>query len=308
MAELTPQIERICAEGSMHSWHVAVIPANPEATDITVNYNGEQLIAAASLTKLAVARSVIINGIPLDTPISLEPQDRREEPDILHYFPDGHTMEVGVLLERMLVNGSITATRMLVRKQGGPQKINEMNAVTYPTTLLKPVEKEGYPIASPEAAFNFGSTSALEAAGLLRELLQNPPVNAILRRSTFDCALRGNLRDQEPSHPPKMPIDTTANRLIARSIGHRMPHAIADYLLKRTTPHGSTRFPNKEGSMNDEEKQHENVRHDVALIGDYVIAAGSVNLTTKDAPFGRYNSAHITHRRLGVAVYHYSHT
>lgn len=308
---LTSQIETICGNPKIPGgWNVAVLPANPAEGGLSAAYEGEEVIAAASLTKMAIAHCVLIRDLPLDGPIELQPEDRPPgpDPDIVQYFRDGYTIDIGTALERMLISGSNTCARALVRTLGGAKKANETIAETYPNTQLEIVQHPDHPYTEngPYARFTYGTTTATEAANLLRDLLQDAYVATLLGNSTFNYALRRSLAAEDNTRTPKMPADTALNRQIAKHLGGILPDAAATYLLQRTTPRGKTNFPNKEGSMTDEKDPQQRVRHDVARIGNFIVAACS-NGYLEDLPIGPNHPSHTVHGQLGRAVYNYSH-
>ncbi|HEU4965917.1 MAG TPA: serine hydrolase [Candidatus Saccharimonadales bacterium] len=310
MYTLSSQIEAICGNPEAPgAWNVAVLPVDPTEGGLTAAYDSGKTIAAASLTKIAIAHCVLERDLPLDAPIQLEPEDRLPEPDIVQHFREGYTMDIGTTLERMLVNGSNTCARMLARTLGGAQKINEAIAATCPNTQLQIVKHPDHPYTEngPYARFTYGTTTAEEAAELFRDLLQDSYVAKMLTHSTFDYALRRNLAAHDGPRPPRMPAGGQLGRQIAKHFGDILPDAVASYLLQRTTPRGQTSFPNKEGSMTDEQDPEQRVRHDVALIGGRYIVAACSSGYSEDLPIGPSHPGHTIHGRLGETVYNYTH-
>jgi len=304
---LTTQIETICTASKVSGdWSVAVVPANPAEGGLSAAHDPQRIMAAASIAKLGITYSVLERNIPLDKVIQLQPEDRLPEPDIVRYFRDGFTLDVGTALERMLTNSSNTCARMLVRALGGPQNVNEIVAAQYPHTQLQAIQHPDYSIDGPHARFAYGTTTAPEAAGLMRELLQDSYVGRMLSHSTYDYALRRQLFPKDNLNMPILPRGARTYRQIAKIAGGHLPDAAARYLLQHTTPQGQTRFPNKEGSMTDEKDPQQRVRHDIAHIGNFIVAACSNNYG-EDLPVGPLHPAHQTHGRIGKAVYNYSH-
>lgn len=254
-------------------WSIAL--TEPSGT-MAAGYQADRQHEAASLNKLAIVHALDASGVRIETS-TVKPEDKRPGTGILEHFPDGYEVPFTDVVRLMLSESDNTAARIAVRELGGPGNVNDLledSPLCLEATRLEPVGAD---------RFYYGNTTAEEIAALLREVDQSEEHHQALLKSHCWYGLRHDIEDRRLKQPLhrhflKWARGRGPDRLYKKALAYRSP---------------PSQFPAKEGSVED-------VRHDSARIGGYVIAALSSNQQEK--PYGKKHPAHRVHARIGRLI------
>lgn len=264
------------AELADGQWSIALTEPNGA---MTAGYQTDRPHEAASLNKLAIVHALDASGVRIETS-TVKPEDKRPERSgtgILGYFPDGYEVPFTDVVRLMLSESDNTAARIAVRELGGPGSVNDLledSPLGLEATRLELVDTD---------RFYYGNTTAEETTALLREIDQDEEHHQALLKSHCWYGLRRDIEDRRLKQP--------LHRRFLKWARGRGPDRLYEQALAYRSP--SSQFPAKEGSVED-------VRHDSARIGGYVIAALSSNQQEK--PYGEKHPAHRVHARIGRLI------
>jgi beta-lactamase class A len=281
------------AEALTHSytpqatWDIAVL--NGAGLTERFQTGEEEPIEAASINKLAIAYAFQRRGGMhlLGEEVQIEETDVRRGAGVLHLLPVGFRLPLGAVQYLSLSESDNTATRILVRILGGPIAINKVLAsdAKLPNTRLK-AEKNNL---EPTAGYEYGVTTAPEAALLMWRALHTPAQAEALRHGNFNQGLRYFL---EPDHTVWDPRRRHVAKVLRRA--HiPAPPSFYQWVLQARPP--ETKHPNKEGRL-------PGLRHDVARIGEVIVAALSTN-HPEEVEDAETHPAWEVQRRLGKAIF-----
>lgn len=293
IAEITESIR----DGSQ--WSVAVID-NAERT-VASRYAPEP-VKAASLNKLAISYAFNVIDRDGDTnlmaqEVRIEPEDIRKGAGRLRYFPIGYSLDLGDALRLSLSESDDTATRIVTRIVGGPARVNEIlddPLSGLSRTRLKLVDDT----SAPDARYEYGVTTAAEIAKLLACALRVPAQADALHHGNYSRGLRYKIETHQSAE--MTPLTDVARYIstmhLARPLQSIHKGSMdAFYAKVLARPSGTyTAFPNKEGRL-------PCVRHDVAQIGDFIIAALSTS-HAQATESSMYHPARETLSELGEVV------
>lgn len=274
MSGFTQQIESLTHAYTPEArWDIALLGASSHSLieEFRTDPTAPEPMEAASVNKLAIARafSLAEPDADLGKEMTLEESDRHQGAGVLHLFPAGYRLPLGAVQFLALSQSDNTATGMWVRHLGGPGEINSILATSHPTvvggiltnhrfehTRLKPLDDS----SDPRARYEYGQTTATEAAQLLLAVLQNPAQAEALHHGNFNQGLRSGIEQNTEVWDPRR---VRAAKLL-RQIGLPLPQIFCDWVRSAEPP--ATINPNKEG-------RYEGLRHDVALIDGIAVAA-----------------------------------
>lgn len=274
------------AEGAPGGWGVAVINAGDGHLVAGINPNAETEALSLSKVMVAVAAESTAAGRPgyLKEDLPILRSDVRPGGFLRHFAEQRLSAPRGDILQTMLRISDTTGQRALVRLLGGIERVN--NAVK--SAVKIPLRRSGLIFSdsndtAPDAPFFSGMTTAYEAAQIFRSALALPISNAALSRTIFTYGLRRDLiGDRRPSRHSLTELRIATNR-------NEIDDLSASSLLRPRFP--GTRFPNMMG-------MGEDMRHDVAKIGPFIVAALSWGYNPK-LPENATHPAHCVHWALG---------
>ncbi len=271
---LDPIIEHDSSLYTDTTWGVAILDNNGQ---LEYGHQPDEVIAAASFTKLSAAYALDRVGTPLDTSVEVQASDYRRGNGILQYAPEGHQLTLGDAAELALKISDNTALRIIMRSLGGPAEVNDVlfddsqtsrgKGLGLYVTHFGPVE--GEQDSDPAAAFTQGATTARESARLLQQVLIVPRFAAALQHSNYGGGLRNEIHPMEPT-----------------TLGQRMRIRWAQWTgdftyLQEHSGYPLTQYPGKEGTVIDDE---EHLRHHAAQIGDRIVSVMTESQTYEYLP------------------------
>ena len=176
--DLRQRIERTARS---QEWSFAVL--GPEGVKPVAAYNPDTVYLAHGLGKLAIATAGELAGIDHHTNLVMLEDDLHPDSD-LAYRSASSPMPYASVLRLMLAKGDETATRMAVRAIGGPEEVNSLVDTWARETLGRPVRPalkilEGTGVSKD---YEYGTTTPLITALLMRKVCANPALADILRQ------------------------------------------------------------------------------------------------------------------------------
>lgn len=268
-------------------WGVAVLDNRGQ---LLVGHDENAYMGGASLNKLSIAYAADEAGIAPDHEVTLQASDKPAEGGngILKLFPEGSKLPFAEVARRMLSISDDTAAKAIVRVIGGPSKVNDIlndPAASVWGSLLNEVTPNN---ADPLARWEYGLTTAVTTAQLLRFAVAHPVFGDALRHSNFTEGLRANLDSDTHTYTPGKAL------LIAKGLnrlGLTLPAPLRTAILKDQPP--ETAYPNKEGRLGD-------LYHDVGQMGGLIIAALGRSARAPDPKDGHHTRN--VQARLGQLV------